>query len=116
MVLINPSACDKTCLAQLDTLARARLALGRQLYNVDLWLIFDSNASPLSQDELVVLKEKDIHVAQTSFATKEMQAIVSGDFRIFIATPEKYLILGYQDQANPEDIYKDLKRLLSSAK
>ena len=116
MVLISPNTCEKMCLAQLDTLARARLALGRQLYNVELWLVLDSNAASLSEEEKADLKEKDIRVAQISFATTEMQAILSGDFRLFIANPEQYLILGYQDQANPEDIYKDLKRLLSSAK
>lgn len=116
MVFWSPSVCDKACMAQLDTLARARLALGRQLYNVDLWLILADKASVLSPEQEMSLKEKDIQVARLSSVTNETQAILSSDFRIFIANPEQYLILGYKDQANPEDIYKDLRRLLSSAK
>ena len=48
----SPGPCDAVCLQQLDTLARVRLALGRQFYNIELWLLPGDTALTLNKMRL----------------------------------------------------------------
>ncbi len=114
LVLWSPNDCDKTCLTQLDMLARIRLALGRKLYNVDQWLVLGKNASSLSEETLALLREQDFHVVQLSDDEMSMMHVLSSQSKVYLANPDKYLILSYQSQVDPDDIYKDLKLLLNT--
>lgn len=111
MVYWNHGACAKPCLEQLDKLARIRLALGRKLYLVDQWLIVD-NLQDLSESVKKFLKERDFHLAQ--LVTADASKIQSLNKKIFIANPDNYLVLSYPASVQPDDIYKDLKLLLST--
>ena len=114
IVFWSPGACDKVCISQLDLLARVRLALGRKLYMVDLWLVLGDQHSPLSNEIKTLLKEQDFHVAQLSSDELVKLTAMSSDAKIYIANPDNYLVLSYQARVNPDDIYKDLKLLLST--
>jgi hypothetical protein len=109
-----PTVCKKTCLKQLDLLARVRLALGRKLYQVDQWLILGDDESQRMKQIKPLLKERDFHVARlTSDDLVKLNAI-SPEATIFIVNPDNYLILSYQSPLKPDDIYKDLKLLLNT--
>jgi hypothetical protein len=110
----SPGACETRCLSQLDMLARVRLALGRKLYMVDQWLVLGDRSLPISNDVNALLKERDFHMARLSSDELAKITAVSSDAKIYIANPDNYLVLSYQLQATPEDIYKDLKLLLST--
>lgn len=116
VIFWSPDSCEKACFAQLDTLARVRLALGRQLYDVDLWLILGEQTQPLTPEMTTLFAEQDFHVAQLTSENTKLTAILSAQPKVLIANPDNYLILEYPGQVNPDDVYKDLKRLLSQAK
>lgn len=112
MILWNPGPCDSACLTQLDTLARARLALGRLLYDVDLWLVLGENAPTLNPEALTQFKEKDIHQVTLTQRDDELKRVLSSNPKVLLANKENYLILSYKAEVNPDDVYQDLKRLL----
>ncbi|MCL9683284.1 hypothetical protein [Legionella maioricensis] len=114
IIFWSPGPCKKTCLKQLDTLARVRLALGRKLYQVDQQLILGDDRSSITEKIKSELKERDFHMGQLSVNDKIKLNAITADTKIFIANPDKFLILSYQSQVNPDDIYKDLKLLLST--
>jgi hypothetical protein len=43
-----------------------------------------------------------------------MMDVLSSQSKVYLANPDKYLILSYQSQVDPDDIYKDLKLLLNT--
>ncbi len=114
IVFWTPNACDATCLKELDTLARVRLALGRKLYQVEQWLILGDKAPLLSPEAQAMLKELDFHVVQLPTAEVNAQEILFSEAKVFLADPNNYLILSYASSANPDDVYKDLKLLLNT--
>jgi hypothetical protein len=114
IIFWSPGACKQTCLKQLDMLARVRLALGRKLYQVDQQLLLVDEHSALTKKTKSALKERDFHITRLSEDDKIKLNALSSDPQIFIANPDNFLILSYQSQVNPEDVYKDLKLLLST--
>jgi len=115
IVFWSPGDCNKACMQQLDILARIRLALGRKLYEVDQCLILGDKASPLSPEMKSLLGELDFQVVHLSETKMNGQKLLSTEARVFLANPDNYLILSYQAEVNPDDIYKDLKFLLNTA-
>lgn len=113
LVLWNPEACDSACIAQLDKLARVRLALGRRLYEVDQWLISEKE-SPANEGLLNLLREQDIHFLFLEKQTQDESLILKNKTRVFIANPDGFLILAYDMTAKSASIYHDLKQLLNS--
>ena len=115
IVFWSPEVCDKACLKQLDTLARIRLALGRKLYQVDQWLVLSDKVPALAQETKAILKELDFQVAQMSEAEAGAHGVLFSGAKVFLANPDNYLILSYSSSVNPDDVYKDLKLLLTAA-
>lgn len=115
IVFWNPGVCDQACLKQVNMLARVRLALGRKLYQVDQLLALSDSAFPISDTIKAILKEQDFQAIQLSSDEINKISGTGLDSKIFIANPDNYLILSYQPQVNPDDIYKDLKLLLNTA-
>ncbi|BCA94093.1 hypothetical protein TUM19329_04540 [Legionella antarctica] len=114
LVLWSPGACNQSCQKQLDMLARVRLALGRKLYQVDQQLILGDELNSITDKMKSVFQERDFNVVQLSADDMKKLNTISPGTKIFIANPDNYLILSYQSQVNPDDIYKDLKLLLST--
>ncbi len=101
---------------QLDSLARVRLALGRKLYQVDQYLIVGAHTPVLSEKVQLALRELDFKVMQLSAQDIDKYSVLSTTEQIFLADPHNYLILRYASSAQAEDIYKDLKLLLTNDK
>jgi hypothetical protein len=112
LVVWSPTACNEECINQLDKLARIRLALGRRLYHVTQELLLGAN-TPLPAPKLMaILQERDIHVVRLQ--EKEQRSTLPAKITIFIANPENYLILAYQSTVKPDDIFHDMKHLLTT--
>lgn len=113
-----PRDCDAVCRAELDMLARVRLALGRRLYQVELWLLANQDAKPLPQSFLQALQAQDMQVLQlSSVQNKALAKQLKHSKRkplVFIANPNNYLVLAYAPTVNPSDVYKDLTLLLTT--
>ena len=114
IVFWSPGVCDKVCFKHLELLARVRLALGRKLYYVDQWLILGDKAPLLSIKIKSKLKEQDFHVAQLSRVDMGTMVALPEQATVYLANPDRFLILSYSSQAHPDDIYKDLKLLLNT--
>lgn len=116
LVLWSPEACDASCIAQLDKLARIRLALGRHLYDVVPELLLGANAPPLSKKLIHALQEQDIHVLKLEVGAVERTPVLKNRLEIFIANPDNYLVLAYQPTVGPDDVFNDIKQLLKIGK
>lgn len=115
IVFLSSELCKKDCLEQLNLLARVRLALGRKLYQVDEWLILGDKMSSAAKELAPLLKEQDVHVTTLSSDQMLQLTTLSSNDKVFIVNPDNYFILSYPSGGNPEDIYKDLKLLLSTS-
>ena len=113
LVLWSPNACKKSCIQQLDKLARIRLALGRRLYDVDARLLMGADTPFLSEKLVGALREQDIYVEKLSTGEHERLFALQKHIGIFIANPDDYLVLAYQPTVKPDDIYRDIKQLLT---
>ena len=114
IIFWTPKACGQECFTQLDVLARVRLALGRKLYQVDQRLLLGKTDSVVNKSLEEALKGKDFKVSPLSATELEQLSRLSSQPRIFIMNPDNYLILSYQAGVNPDDVYKDLKTLLTT--
>lgn len=111
-LVLHSESCDKLCLDQLDRLARMRLALGRQLYQVSLSLLTEPvDPIPLLQNHLL---ENDIGILSLHPTTRVFLSHHATE-HIFIVDPKGYCILAYPLNAPPHAIYQDLKRLLTTS-
>lgn len=114
LILWNQGDCEAACLAQVDKLARIRLALGRRLYEVEQWLILATEAQQLPDSLKKALTEQDIQVQRLSAEERKNSRSLEGKSQVFIANPSGYLVLAYALTSKPGDIFHDLKHLLSS--
>ncbi len=114
VVLWRPDACDETCVTQLEQLARVRLALGRRYYEVDEVLLMGELSTPLSSELKAKLGEQTIEAVYLPQMESEALAKESPGQRIFIANPQGFLVLSYAVTAESDDIYHDLKQLLTT--
>lgn len=113
LVLWEPKKCGASCIADLETLAKVRLALGRKLYEVDQRLLIEEQnvKSDLLHNQLQNL---DFKLAAMNSIEKNNHLDLFKNRTIFIADPQGFIILKYQT-VNPDDIYKDLKLLLNTS-
>lgn len=112
LILWSPSACETSCLQQLDKLARIRLALGRKLYDVVPNLLLGHDAPSLPDALKKTLQEQDIQVVRMVADAKI--PVLKDHIEIFIANPDNFLVLAYQPMAKPGDIFHDIKQLLNT--
>lgn len=113
LALWSPSACEKRCIAELDRLARIRLALGRHLYEVEILLLLNSDGPIVTDPLKSALAEQDIHVLRLSLAERERLTLFKDVLEIFIMNPEHYFVLDYAPSVKSEDVFHDLKQLLT---
>lgn len=110
----HPDRCEKTCLQEVDKLARVRLALGRHLYEVDELLLLADQPQEIGQHFVNSLEEKDIGVLSLPLDLVKNLAVLGDKPKIFIASPQGYLVLAYGKETSPQDIYHDIKQLLNT--
>lgn len=116
LILWNPDKCEQSCLKQIDKLARIRLALGRRLYEVDELLVIDKQTYTSSQELINNLKAHDINVFVISDNERKKQILLTEKPQVFIANPDDYLVLAYELDTKPADIFHDLQQLLRTTK
>ncbi len=113
IVLWNLEEFDKTSLEQLDKLARIRVALGRHLYNVELTILSAVNTNPIpSEFENVVEKT---HASIVVLSSQESARLIRlyPKSALFLANPDNFLVLTYPLTAEADDVYHDIKHLLT---
>lgn len=113
LILWDPNGCEQSCIAELDKLGRIRLALGRHLYKVQTQLLLDAEAPQLSESLVQALQDQDIKMIRISKEKREGMPVLHNHMQIFIANPENYLVLVYLPTVKPNDIFHDLKKLVT---
>jgi hypothetical protein len=113
LVLWDPNDCLDECVQILDQLTQIRLALGRHFYDV--------NEALLMRESLMLVNPKRSEwqtrggdVVRLSNEDEAVLLAISKKSRIFIADPSGYLIFSYGLTTPPDDIYHDLKQLLTT--
>jgi len=103
--------CSEACLGRMDEMARMRLALGRKLYDVNIWLLHDKETKACSAKTQEMLKANAIRYQATTDNILDTES----DAEAFVADPRGYLILKYMKESPvTKHIYDDLKHLLSA--
>jgi hypothetical protein len=111
LVLWQDKACTISCMKQLDLLGRVRLAMGRKVMLMNIWLYLPSDY-PLTDEQMRNLSEHDILVA---YANKSQQALWTQTFSkapIVLFSPENKALLMYNSSFEPKKIYHDFQRLI----
>lgn len=114
LVLWQPQVCEAICLKQLDQLARVRMALGRRYYEVDEVLLIPDNAPHLSADVTQTLHDQYINVQYLNEKEAAALSKAAPSVHFFIANPQGFLVMSYAETAASDDIYHDLKQLLTT--
>lgn len=114
MVLWCPAGCNTTCVQAFDQLARTRLALGRRLYQTSLWLLQPENSTVCAPEVKQAFDAQDANLRTLSADEQAEALLLQQDMSVFLTDPSNYMVLQYLAKHKPEDLFHDLKRLLSS--
>ncbi len=114
LLLWSPDDCGDACIQKVDKLARVRLALGRRYYDVDQTLLLGRSAHPLEHQLQETLDSHHVNVVFLSDIEETDRLASSHEMRIFIANPEGFLVLSYPAAVKSDDVYSDLKQLLTT--
>lgn len=114
LVYWEPAECEEECLDGLEHLASIRLALGRRFYEVDEVLMIKALASSLEAESMTLLSRKGIKILSVNGAELNTLNAASSKPQIYIANPEGFLVLSYPIDVALNDIYLDLKQLLTT--
>lgn len=102
--------CRATCMWTLDSLARVRLALGKDMQRVQR--LYVTRGAPHAQDVQAVLERFPglrIAIADARFLA-QLPRVAPGV--VLLVDPRRYLILRYHGPAAGQGLLKDLQRLL----
>jgi len=113
LVYWNKQSCRQNCLKILDKLYRVRLALGRRYYKVSEWLLQDDNVTSPSGKQLKIMKKHNIHFTSLTQREVKLREVLKSKSAIFIISPQRDFVLTYPLNVSPDDIFKDLKHLLT---
>jgi hypothetical protein len=107
LIFFGGESCGILCRQQLEKLAKIRLALGRKLYSVDLDLVLEVGAPAMPKQFLDAIQDQGFHVTSAVPPLKKIPVVL-------IANPDNYLILKYDLDVKPGDIFHDLSHLLNN--
>lgn len=112
LVLWNPGFCAQDCQKHLDKLARIRLALGRQWYDVGQCLL-SADKENASQKWPAMMKKQAIETYVLSKNERKKASFLTNEPQIFLVDPNHYWVLSYTVEAPSADIFSDLKKVLA---
>ncbi len=113
LLLWNAGDCDEHCFNVLEKLSRIRIALGRHYYEVNQALMLDESVNPMSPHSMNLLKKSETRMLHISQKELDLLRVTPHHQRIFIADPQGFVVLSYAQTADSEDVYHDIKRLLT---
>lgn len=117
--------CDESCVDEVTILRQIHRAAGRRADNLEIVLLSESTYEAQLQSQLQSIYPEFNLVSDSSAKTLEAlqsinQTMHTGqnsakDIHTYIIDPNLNAILAYEADANPNDLHKDLKRLLKWA-
>ncbi len=113
LIYWTPKPCDAACMSHADDLARIRLALGRRLYQVDACILLAADQPDFRPEQTKILQEKDMCMLKLSESAKLDRAALGDKSAFFIASPDNALILTYPINVVLDDLFHDIKHLMT---
>lgn len=123
LLLVDATPCDDDCLVRLDKANRIRLSMGKNIKRIGI-IHLSLESAPVTMVEkittvipLAILGSLD----ETEFQRMESLLTHSGEdvsdtlSRLYLMDPIGNLVLSYPEDANPEEVRKDLARLLRAS-
>jgi hypothetical protein len=116
LVVWCPAGCDTACLNTVDDMARVRLALGRRLYQVDVWMFQPETGAMCAKNIVGALTEAAVKTQVLSASEQEAVSILKTQTasKIFLADPSQYVVLEYAAKGEKQGVFQDLKRLMNT--
>lgn len=109
----SPSTCDATCIQRLNALARIRLALGRRLYQVQACVLLPDKKTSFRLKDTKILQEDDICVLKLPEQAQADRSALGDNPMFFIVNPDGFFILKYPADMQADDLFHDIKHLLT---
>jgi hypothetical protein len=114
IVHLRREACDEACMEDLYWLRQTRLAQDRHVPEVGLLLISEVPIDPQQRERILSLTDAfTIIDGPGSAALIETFPGSESDGRRYIVDPLGNIMMGYSNDADPNDIRRDLGRLLT---
>jgi hypothetical protein len=113
LVYWHPNPCDDQCFATLNQLAKIRLAMGRKLYDLDIFL-YTNEKNELKSQDLESMQKQDLSLA---YANQQQGSIWKSAFSqesIVLVSPENQVLMMYPQDFIAKKMYNDLQRLIKS--
>jgi len=110
LIYWTSQSCKEDCVQTLNQLAKIRLAMGRKLYQLNIWLMVPSQIQ-LTDEETKNLRTQDIQLAYANPDTQK-QWDVFKDKPIVLFTPENRALLMYKKHFDAKKMYHDLQLLI----
>lgn len=111
LVYWQPHACEQDCAKHMNDLARIRLALGRQVRQIDTVLLIPQNQANIADTLQQQLTTEGSQIRQVVVPEDHLQ--LGNAPVIYIANKQHALILAYADTQPLDDIFQDLKHLVT---
>ncbi len=122
LLYVMPGNCDRKCTNDIVALRQIHRAAGRQGEHLAIVILSESKADSGLQSKIESIYQELNFVADPPAETLATLARINADLapeqglsnniRTYIVDPMLNVILAYRTDANPNDINKDLKRLL----
>lgn len=114
LLLWTETGCDEACMEPLKQLRRVRIALGRHFYEVDEAVMTGPFSHPMPSSLLEFMHQHALDVVHLPRNEASRVLAYADDMRIFIANQAGFLVLSYAATVDPDDVYHDLKQLLTT--
>jgi hypothetical protein len=116
-----PAACDDLCLRKVSDLRQIHLASGHQQTRIRLALLLEESRPATQEQTLLEIYPKFHLLEDSSNQLSEMLRGIQGNLSIqpelsgsiFMIDPLGNIMMYYQANSDPNDVKKDLKRLLN---
>jgi len=122
LLYVMPGNCDQKCIDDIVSLRQIHRAAGRQGEHVSIVILSENKADSALQSKIESIYQELNFIADPPAETLATLARINADLasekglpdniRTYVVDPMLNVILAYRADANPNDINKDLKRLL----
>lgn len=122
MMYITPTPCDTVCQNNLYKMRQTWIALGKDQDRVQRLLVLISEVHSLNIDKKMLDQYPEMFYAKSSvadikqfFASAVLAGVTPLQGMLCLVDPNGNLMMVYKSDANPEDLLKDLTRLLNTS-
>jgi len=122
ILYVLDQTCDQLCIESVTTLRQIHRAAGRNGEHLAIVLLSQTPVDPVLRDRLATIYPEFEFIADSANTALGALTTINSDIRLengdansihtYVLDPMLNVILAYGADANPNDLHKDLKRLL----